>query len=69
MTRAITDPIIGELRSAGYAVALRDELSGVALRVTRGDLELVVRASCERTALVWVAQWLESRMKECSCER
>ena len=58
--RAITHPVIAALRDAGYTVTLQDEASGVAVRVTRGDLDLVVRAREAGAALAWVGQWLVS---------
>lgn len=62
--RAITHPIIAALRAAGYTVALVDEVDGVALRVIRADIDLVVRAATAGAALDWVGLWLQSKCKE-----
>lgn len=62
--RAITHPAIARLRDAGYDVTLIDEAHGVALRVCRADIDLVVRAATAGAVLDWVALWLQSRGKE-----
>ena len=62
--RAITHPVIAALRDAGYTVTLQDEASGVAVRVSRGDLDLVVRAREAGAALAWVELWMQSKSKE-----
>ncbi len=63
-SRAITHPVIAALRDAGYTVTLIDEASGVAVRVSRGDLDLVVRAREAEAALGWIELWMQSKNKE-----
>ena len=63
-SRAITHPVIARLRDAGYTVTLQDEESGVAVRVSRDDLDLVVRAREAGAALAWIELWMQSKSKE-----